>query len=49
MNRAQTEIDFAQIAGAGLNWIRLPVPYWAIETYDGEPFLEGVAWKYVLK
>ncbi|KAI0333479.1 glycoside hydrolase [Cubamyces sp. BRFM 1775] len=43
-----TEQDFAQIAGAGLNWIRLPIPYWAIETWPGEPFLEKVAWKYVL-
>jgi len=37
------------IAGAGLNWIRLPIPYWAIEKFDNEPFLEGVAWKYALK
>ncbi|KAG9030727.1 hypothetical protein FS837_003191 [Tulasnella sp. UAMH 9824] len=44
-----TEEDFAQIAAAGLNWIRLPIPYWAIEKYPGEPFLEKVAWKYVLK
>jgi glucan 1,3-beta-glucosidase len=44
-----TEKDFAEIAGAGLNWVRLPIPYWAIETWDGEPFLEGVAWKYALK
>ncbi|KAI0829201.1 glycoside hydrolase [Trametes gibbosa] len=43
-----TEQDFAQIAGAGLNWIRLPMPYWAIETWPGEPFLEHAAWKYVL-
>ncbi|KAI0073577.1 glycoside hydrolase [Panus rudis PR-1116 ss-1] len=55
-----TEEDIAEIAGAGLNWIRLPVPFWAIETWkdvgadaDGtkvsEPFLEGVAWKYILR
>ncbi|KAG9037366.1 hypothetical protein FS837_001448 [Tulasnella sp. UAMH 9824] len=44
-----TEQDFAEIAGAGLNWIRLPIPYWAIEKYPDEPFLEKVAWKYVLK
>ncbi|CAE6479170.1 unnamed protein product [Rhizoctonia solani] len=44
-----TEEDFAQIAAAGLNWIRIPIPYWAIEVYPGEPFLEGVAWKYFLK
>ncbi|TFK50792.1 glycoside hydrolase family 5 protein [Heliocybe sulcata] len=44
-----TEEDFAQIAGAGLNWVRVPIPYWAIETWEGEPFLEGVAWKYILR
>ncbi|KAJ7692426.1 glycoside hydrolase superfamily [Mycena rosella] len=25
-----TEQDIAQIAGAGLNWVRLPIPFWAI-------------------
>ncbi|KAG8861682.1 hypothetical protein FRB96_002639 [Tulasnella sp. 330] len=44
-----TEQDFAQIAAAGLNWVRLPIPFWAIQKYDEEPFLEGVAWTYVLK
>ena len=29
-----TEEDLAQIAGAGLNWVRLPVPFWAVETWD---------------
>lgn len=45
----QTERDIAQIAGAGLNFVRIPVPFWAIETVEGEPYLEGVAWKYFLK
>lgn len=45
----KTEQDFAQIAGAGLNWIRLPVPYWAIEVWPGEPFLANTAWTYALK
>lgn len=51
-----TEEDLAQIAGAGLNWIRVPIPFWAIETWtdvgvDGsgqtvaEPFLARVCWK----
>jgi glucan 1,3-beta-glucosidase len=40
-----TEEDFAEIAGAGLNWVRIPLPYWAVEKFDDEPFLEGVAWK----
>ncbi|KAL6304109.1 glycoside hydrolase [Sparassis latifolia] len=43
-----TELDFAQIAGAGLNWIRLPLPFWAIETWPGEPFLAKACWKYAL-
>lgn len=44
-----TEVDFARIVGSGLNWIRLPVPFWMIETYEGEPFLEGVAWQYFVQ
>ncbi|KAJ7205857.1 glycoside hydrolase superfamily [Mycena haematopus] len=55
-----TEEDIAQIAGAGLNWVRLPIPFWAINTWsdvgvqgDGtsgtEPFLEGVCWKYIVR
>lgn len=44
-----TEEDFAQIAGAGLSWVRLPIPFWAIDTWVGEPFLPRVCWKYALK
>ncbi|GAA6002074.1 glycoside hydrolase family 5 protein [Rhodotorula paludigena] len=44
-----TEKDFAEIAAAGLNWVRIPFGWWMIETWDGEPFLEGVAWTYMLK
>ncbi|KAF9269496.1 glycoside hydrolase [Marasmius fiardii PR-910] len=44
-----TEKDFAEIAGAGLNYVRIPLPYWAVETHPDEPFLPKVAWKYFLK
>ncbi|KZT11303.1 glycoside hydrolase family 5 protein [Laetiporus sulphureus 93-53] len=44
-----TEQDFAEIAGAGLNFVRIPLPYWAIETWEGEPFLAKVSWTYFLK
>jgi aryl-phospho-beta-D-glucosidase BglC (GH1 family) len=44
-----TEEDFAQIAAAGLNHVRIPLPFWAIETMGNEPFLKGTAWKYFLK
>ena len=43
----QTEEDIAEIAGAGLNWVRLPIPFWAIETWPGEPFLAKTSWKCV--
>ncbi|KAJ9122334.1 hypothetical protein QFC22_001755 [Naganishia vaughanmartiniae] len=44
-----TEEDFMLMADAGLNWIRLPIGYWALETFANEPFLEGVSWKYIVK
>lgn len=45
----QTEKDFAEIAAAGLNWVRIPIPFWIVETYPGEPFLANVGWKYFLQ
>lgn len=41
----QTEKDFAEIAGAGLNWVRIPIPFWAVEKADDEPYLAHVSWK----
>jgi len=32
-----------------LNWVRLPIPYWAIEVWPGEPFLPKVCWKYIVR
>jgi aryl-phospho-beta-D-glucosidase BglC (GH1 family) len=37
------------IAAAGLNWVRIPLPFWAIEVYPGEPHLPKVSWTYFLK
>lgn len=44
-----TEEDFMKIADAGLSWIRLPIGFWAIETIEGEPYLKGVSWKYIVQ
>ncbi|KAJ7235008.1 glycoside hydrolase superfamily [Mycena haematopus] len=55
-----TEQDFAQIAGAGLNWVRVPIPFWAVSTWSdvgtdasgtivAEPFLAGVCWRYIVR
>ncbi|KAL1738177.1 glycoside hydrolase superfamily, partial [Schizophyllum fasciatum] len=35
-----TEDDFAQIAAAGLNHVRLPIGYWAFDVRD-EPYIQG--------
>ncbi|KAJ2927009.1 hypothetical protein H1R20_g10093, partial [Candolleomyces eurysporus] len=45
----QTEKDIAEIAGAGLTWVRLPIGFWAIETFPGEPFLARTSWTYVIR
>lgn len=41
------------MAGAGLNWIRLPIPFWTVDkwntTSDQEPFLARTSWKYILR
>ncbi|KAF7353600.1 Glycoside hydrolase [Mycena venus] len=44
-----TEQDFMQIAAAGLNFVRIPLGYWAIEVLDGEGFLANTSWTYFLK
>lgn len=43
---AQTEQDFADIAAAGLNFVRIPIAYWAIEVRENEPFLPKTSWTY---
>ncbi|KLO12560.1 glycoside hydrolase [Schizopora paradoxa] len=44
-----TEEDIAQIAGAGLNYVRVPMPFWAMNAWAGEPFLQQTSWKYILR
>ncbi|KAF8335349.1 glycoside hydrolase family 5 protein [Cantharellus anzutake] len=40
-NTFYTESDFAAIAAAGLNHVRVPIGYWAFDTSGGEPFING--------
>ncbi|KAL7414386.1 glycoside hydrolase superfamily [Mrakia frigida] len=44
-----TERDFMEIAAAGLNFVRIPIGFWAIETMGDETFLPRVSWTYFLK
>ncbi|KAJ7711488.1 exo-beta-1,3-glucanase [Mycena metata] len=34
---------------ASLNWVRIPIGFWAIEAINDEPFLVGTSWTYFLK
>ncbi|RXW12105.1 hypothetical protein EST38_g13749 [Candolleomyces aberdarensis] len=43
------EKDIAEIAGAGLTWVRLPIGFWAIETFREEPFLQKASWHYIVR
>lgn len=43
-----TEADFVEMVSNGINWVRLPFGFWAIETYEDEPFYPKKSWEYVL-
>ncbi|KAK6456117.1 glucan 1,3-beta-glucosidase precursor [Scheffersomyces xylosifermentans] len=36
-----TEDDFKGIAAAGLNFVRIPIGYWAFELLDNDPYVQG--------
>ncbi|PVH76885.1 glycoside hydrolase family 5 protein [Cadophora sp. DSE1049] len=44
-----TEDDFRSIAAAGLDHIRIPFSYWAVKTFDDDPYVFGVSWRYLLR
>lgn len=40
-----TEGDFGEIAGAGLNFVRIPIGYWSVSPVAGDPYVQGAyAW-----
>lgn len=36
-----TPDDFNRMAGAGLNFVRIPIGYWSVIPRDGEPYVDG--------
>ncbi|KAK6527214.1 hypothetical protein TWF281_010403 [Arthrobotrys megalospora] len=44
-----TESDFAAIAAAGLDHIRIPFSYWAVEVFDDDPYVPQISWRYLLR
>ncbi|CAG8420173.1 unnamed protein product [Penicillium salamii] len=44
-----SESDFEEIKDAGLDHVRIPYSYWAVTTYDGDPYVPKIAWRYLLR
>ncbi|KAJ5513247.1 Glycoside hydrolase superfamily [Penicillium fimorum] len=44
-----SESDLKEIAEAGLDHVRIPYSYWAVTTYDGDPYVPKIAWRYLLR
>lgn len=44
-----TKADFKAMQDAGLDHVRIPYGYWAVKTYPGDPFVESVSWRYLLR
>ncbi|KEF51745.1 glucan 1,3-beta-glucosidase [Exophiala aquamarina CBS 119918] len=44
-----TKQSFTDIKNAGLDHVRIPFPYWAVTTYDGDPYVAKIAWRYLLR
>ncbi|KAI0391092.1 glycoside hydrolase family 5 protein [Xylariaceae sp. FL0594] len=44
-----TEQTFKEIQDAGLDHVRIPYSYWAVQTYDDDPYLFRVSWRYLLR
>lgn len=44
-----TEDTFKDIVDAGLDHIRIPFSYWAVQVYDGDPYVFRTSWRYLLR
>ncbi|KAK8130847.1 beta-glucosidase 6 [Apiospora sp. TS-2023a] len=44
-----TEQTIQDIADAGLDHVRIPYSYWAVVTYDNDPYVFRTSWRYLLR
>lgn len=44
-----TEDTFRAIAAAGLDHVRIPFSYWAVQVYEGDPYVFRTSWRYLLR
>lgn len=40
---------FIDIRAAGFDHVRIPFGYWAVTTYEGDPFVSQISWRYLLR
>ncbi|KAF2624632.1 glycoside hydrolase family 5 protein, partial [Macroventuria anomochaeta] len=40
---------FAEIRAAGMDHVRFPFGYWIVQTYDGDPYVPQISWRYLLR
>ncbi|QIX01616.1 hypothetical protein AMS68_007133 [Peltaster fructicola] len=43
------EQTFVDIQAAGFDHVRIPFSYWAITSYDNDPYVSQVGWRYLLR
>ncbi|KAF2848622.1 glycoside hydrolase family 5 protein [Plenodomus tracheiphilus IPT5] len=44
-----TKRTFSEIRAAGIDHVRFPFGYWIVQTYDDDPYLPQVSWRYLLR
>ncbi|KAF2735827.1 glycoside hydrolase [Polyplosphaeria fusca] len=44
-----TRQTFVDIRNAGFDHVRIPFGYWIVTTYDGDPYIKQVSWRYLLR
>ena len=44
-----SESTFQDIQAAGFDHVRIPFSYWAVTTYNGDPYVAQVSWRYLLR
>ncbi|KAJ4377549.1 hypothetical protein N0V83_000374 [Neocucurbitaria cava] len=44
-----TKQSFADIRAAGIDHVRFPFGYWIVQTYDGDPYISQISWRYLLR
>jgi glucan 1,3-beta-glucosidase len=44
-----TRQTFEDIRAAGFDHVRISYSYWAVTTYDGDPYVPKISWRYLLR